>query len=192
MVVSNGETKVAQYGQWDGYPSGAGTDILKFLRGEGNLETLRKRAGKLRFISPEELDKLLVRYGANPETGSIAYDDYGKFTKENPTLSRDTGADVLYYICASNDPIPLENSEEFAKNGLFCEWVYVVDLDKNQFEVYKGFNTSPPPKDQRFYDGDVPSHGDYFPVHLVDTFYMDVLPTEEEFLSRVDPADPED
>lgn len=30
-VVVDGQIKVAQYGQWDGYPSGQGVDVLKFL-----------------------------------------------------------------------------------------------------------------------------------------------------------------
>ena len=30
-VIKNSETKVAQYGQWDGYPGGQGLTALKFL-----------------------------------------------------------------------------------------------------------------------------------------------------------------
>ena len=33
MVYLNGEYKVAQYGQWDGYPEATGCLILKFLTG---------------------------------------------------------------------------------------------------------------------------------------------------------------
>ena len=32
LVYKNGAFKVAQYGQWDGYPSGQGLTALKFLR----------------------------------------------------------------------------------------------------------------------------------------------------------------
>ena len=31
IVKNEGEVKVAQYGQWDGYPDGVGTDIVNFL-----------------------------------------------------------------------------------------------------------------------------------------------------------------
>jgi hypothetical protein len=31
MVISKGEYKIAQYGQWDGYPSGQGSVVLNFL-----------------------------------------------------------------------------------------------------------------------------------------------------------------
>lgn len=33
IVHSNGEYKVAQYGQWDGYPEGLGVQLLKYLKG---------------------------------------------------------------------------------------------------------------------------------------------------------------
>ena len=32
IVHSNGEYKVAQYGQWDGYPEGLGIQLLKYLK----------------------------------------------------------------------------------------------------------------------------------------------------------------
>ena len=31
MVIHKEEPKIAQYGQWDGYPSGQGSTALKFL-----------------------------------------------------------------------------------------------------------------------------------------------------------------
>ena len=39
MVIHKGETKVAQYGQWDGTPDGQGVTILGFLSEEGNIKT---------------------------------------------------------------------------------------------------------------------------------------------------------
>ena len=37
-VVNNGKYRVAQYGQWDGYPSGQGVGVLGFLT-NGNHRT---------------------------------------------------------------------------------------------------------------------------------------------------------
>ena len=41
MVYSNGNYKVVQYGQFDGYPSGLGVQVLSFLKG-GNVNGLRE------------------------------------------------------------------------------------------------------------------------------------------------------
>lgn len=51
----------------------------------------------------------------------------------------------------NSDIIGLVNSEEFAADSLFCEWAYVIDLDKNTFEVYQGFNKKPIDKTERFF-----------------------------------------
>lgn len=32
VVVKNDKYKVAQYGQWDGYPSGAGANVIEFIQ----------------------------------------------------------------------------------------------------------------------------------------------------------------
>jgi len=67
-----------------------------------------------------------------------------------PELSRDTGGDILKLIMFKNKT-KLKNSLNFAADSLFCEWAYVIDLDKNTYEVYKGFNKEPLDESERFY-----------------------------------------
>ena len=54
MVIHKGETKIAQYGQWDGYPEGQGVTILNFVRKKKNLEKLRAKLEKVRFKTKKE------------------------------------------------------------------------------------------------------------------------------------------
>ena len=35
------------------------------------------------------------------------------------------------------------DSKEFLGNSLFCEYAYIINLDKNVLEFYKGFNKVP-------------------------------------------------
>ena len=55
-VVKGGEYKIAQYGQWDGYPTGAGKKILNFLK-NANLEIFSEKVSQLRFVTAEEAER---------------------------------------------------------------------------------------------------------------------------------------
>ena len=48
-VQKDGEYKVAQYGQWDGYPEGQGVRVLEFLRNT-DIELFKKRLSNVRFF----------------------------------------------------------------------------------------------------------------------------------------------
>jgi len=53
-VMMDGEYKIAQYGQWDGYPEGQGKTILEFLNGNGNIERLKTALAKVRFLDDRD------------------------------------------------------------------------------------------------------------------------------------------
>lgn len=38
------------------------------------------------------------------------------------------------------------DDSEFLNDSLFCEWTYIINLDNEQFEVYRGFNKDPSAK----------------------------------------------
>ncbi len=66
-VVKDGQYKVGQYGQWDGYPSGQGSVVLDFLR-SADLNDFRESLNKCRFITQDEADKRYAKAGL-PEGG---------------------------------------------------------------------------------------------------------------------------
>jgi hypothetical protein len=131
-VIYEGETKVAQYGQWDHYPSGQGVAILSFLRGEGNLELLKNGIKNIKAISDEILDKYVNEFTDN-EKGFMSMDEAESFKDKYPSLSRDTGGEILSVIANSTNEIPLVLNAEFENDDLFCEGVYTVDLDQSMF-----------------------------------------------------------
>lgn len=47
-VVLDGEYKIAQYGQWDGYPSGQGQAIVDFLLDNFDREAFKRQLAKCR------------------------------------------------------------------------------------------------------------------------------------------------
>ena len=191
-VFSGGEYKVAQYGQWDGYPSGQGAKILSFLSDNGNIKNLQSNLGKVRFLDPQGVDKdFCESYDKNAPKWSNEPDNR---TAEQirwfvSYISRDIGGDILSSIADSKDKeIVIKNSIDFAGDSLFCEWAYVIDFDKGTLEVFRGFNTDPLERNDRFY-GVKTDSDKYHPVKLFHTFQLDNLPKKDEFISILEPDD---
>ncbi len=209
MVISNKETKVAQYGQFDGYPEGQGFTILKFLR-RVNLEKFKKRVNELRFSTDEDIKEIndyLASIGV--KTDWLDTEQAEKYNKKYGWLSRETAGLILPLIMGNSIRESnfttgkytkksykvrfLQDNSNFAADSLFCEWAYVIDLDNGTFEVYKGFNKKPLGKNQRFrYMQDLNLHlrkgelkpADYYPVRRLATFKLNNLPTFNKFLKK--------
>lgn len=145
VVKSNNRVKVAQYGQWDGYPSGQGQDIVDFLLGDGNLEKLKEKLSNVRFLDEKGKDKEFIEsYNKNAPKWSDEPDNrtIEQTSWWNTFMTRDLGAKILTNIADSGlDEIIIENSFSFGNDSLFCEWAYVIDLDDDLLYVYEGFNT---------------------------------------------------
>lgn len=182
-VFADGQYRVAQYGQWDGYPEGAGVNILHFLRDELDERWFRAELKTLHWADPAKLKELSRRFGAD-EQGFISIDDHDRLKQVFPEFHRDTGEDILRLI--QNGGVlsgALRNDLDFAGDSLFCEWVYVVDFDERTFEVYKGFNKEPLDATERFVY--MKHDGKYHPVKLSASFWLDGLPSDEAFLEAL-------
>lgn len=193
-VYVDGKHKVAQYGQWDGYPSGQGTTALNFLRSLDTLDKVDAFREKVRatvFAADEEIQAKWKEVGAD-DSGWVGIEVSEKFAKRYPQLSRDTGAAVLGIINDSEPGIVLKDSLDFVTDGLFCEWAYVVDLDANVFEVYEGLSASKGETKGRFSSlTPAADNNGYGVVTLVKSYPLSALPTEKEFLADLEPQEEE-
>jgi hypothetical protein len=127
-VVKNleGTTKIAQYGQWDGYPSYSGIEALKFLRDKVNRDNLLVELQNVQFVGDEEVDQLYKQF----ETTDWENKD---FLNAYPGLHRDTGIGILQVVANSTSTIKTVDNTEFANDTLFCEGIYEVDFSTNKF-----------------------------------------------------------
>ena len=175
VVKVDGENKIAQYGQWDGYPSGAGVDVLRFAQKIAGKSVRKNFADKVRACS-WVTDEKIKSVNKQIESGEIK-----DWTKMYPEWSRDTGADILNMVF-ENGGLELRDNITFAADSLFCEWVWVIDLDANTFEGYEGFNKRPLDVWERFHYLSQYSDGGYYPVKLVRAYSLDDLPDKATFL----------
>jgi hypothetical protein len=133
-VVKNklGTTKIAQYGQWDGYPQHSGIKALEFLRDEYNQQLLYAKLDVVQFVGDEEVDTLYKQYESTDWENK-------DFLNAYPGLHRDTGIGILEVVSKATNVIKTVDNSEFAKDTLFCEGIYEVDFSTNKFiSTYNG------------------------------------------------------
>lgn len=173
-VQVDGEYRTAQYGQWDGYLSGAGQRVLDFVRDPKRVEVLREKARAARWLTDEARAAMNGECGIPPGTEWLTGEQSSARKRLYPQLSRDLGAEVLNVVANAEPGIVLENNIDFAQDSLFCEYAYVVDLDAMRLEVFTGFNKAPVEPGARFSGG--PDEGGYYPVRLLAAFALCDLP----------------
>lgn len=185
------DRETISYNHWDSYPSGLGLTVLSFVR-HLNTDTenhYRELAANLKHVNedvPPTRDQVveLIKYSDLAVSSRDAEDWYCllRNTHGNPSAILSCGY--------------AEHNSEWPKDSLFCEWGYMVDFDARKFEVYEGFQTTPPqfgrwagqsPRPR--YEGDT---GGYHAVELKATYDFDDLPTDEAFTALLEPQEEEE
>ena len=115
VINKEGETKVAQYGQWDGYPDGKGLDILNFLQ-NADLKKYQLNLNKIKPITEEQIESI-----------NKLPDWYEKY----PHLSRDCGAKIHKLIENNKVDFVSLMDESDARN--WCEGFYTINFKTNEF-----------------------------------------------------------
>lgn len=156
-VKLDNEYKVSQFGSMGGYPDGAGVRCIASIKTIINqLEEFKQR---VRAVE-------LVEYDENNPIEDI--------TMVLPA------AKVLELILTTNEKVKLYNNIEFTGSSS-CDWVYVLDLDNNQFHVYEG-NNRRKQKEAPEFSGYVPKGSKNYAVSKVESYDIFNLPTEESFV----------
>ena len=184
LVQKDNEIKVAQYGQWDGYPEGNGVKILQFCSNRDNLTKLKVALDKVAYYNEREAEIMQKLIDTKDKKALYYFDRYN---------SRDIGADILNVIISSDlDKIYLVNQYDFGYNSLRCEWAYLINFDTNKLEVYSGFVKQATEQSNRFFrekpyctvDGDT-----YYGISLLKEYDLDNLPEEHIFIEELQALD---
>jgi hypothetical protein len=115
VITKEGEMKIQQYGQWDGYPDGQGTSILNYLR-KGNLEKYQENLNKIPVINEEQIAEV----NKDPN-----------WTTNYPYLSRDCGSNIHQMIEDGKVKFVIHTDLEECQQ--WCEGFYTIDFQKGLF-----------------------------------------------------------
>ena len=170
VIDKEGNKKIAQYGQWDGYPSGVGVGVLRFLKNEELVKSLISNLSKVRFLDQEGRDKAFYEsYEKNTPNWSNEPDNRTGEQKRWWDLfcSRNLAEEVLTNIAVSqDDEIMILDRENTAKGDGWVEYSYVIDFSKNTLTVYEKI--------------DLPYLKEYD---------LNNLPSEDDFISGLEEAE---
>jgi hypothetical protein len=149
-VIKDNKVVVSQYGQWDGYPSGQGLTCYFFLQDDNNIENLRKNIKNIFYPTDEQLQEYSAPF--TNENGMMDWESGKAFSEKYPSLTRDTGAEILRVIADSGDGlVPIVLDTDFENDALMCEGIYEINLDTNRFIT----------KFDRIYDEQDDNHGEF-------------------------------
>jgi hypothetical protein len=129
----DGITK-ATYNNYDSYPSYLGNHIARFVQNTpiGELNQIFDRIILVNERSKPTESQIIdcIKY-VDTEVGTGRVDDwYNLLRGIQGELEPYRDDDLRYMI----------DSQEFIKDSLFCEYAYIINLDDNSLELYKGFN----------------------------------------------------
>jgi hypothetical protein len=169
----NGQHKVT-YNHSDSYPTWLGNKILKYLK-KYPVEKINKHFDRIK----------MVNMNSKPTKAQIercrTLDLYDK--------SVDNEQGTNWYCLLRNAQGNIENSvkaglmidsQSFMQDSLFCEWAYIINLDTNKLEIYKGFQKSKP--NGRY--SNIEPTGNYYAVGLVKEYSLKRLP--KEFTKKIE------
>lgn len=138
VINKEGERKVAQYGQWDGYPKGQGLDILHFLS-TIDLDKFNNEVSKLRVANDEDYERI-NKFVDEIEIKKLSRDEEKMELRSNAewyALSRDCGSNLHQLVYDGKvQVVDLIDDEEAHKH---CVGFYTIDLQKKKFIAeYRG------------------------------------------------------
>ena len=158
VIDKQGEIKVAQYGQWDGYPSGQGATILKFLKAKTRRTKLENKLKRVVLV--DEKDEFIVNYNHRIDTNSRTPEDEKWF---NSFITRDIGGEILENIANSKEKAINLIDRGDKETDQWVQWVYKVDFKENKLFVH--FSAFAPP---------------------IKAYDLDKLPTQKVFIDELD------
>lgn len=130
VVKLDGETRVSQYGQFDGYPTYAGRVVLTFARDIHNVGELafRIKRGSVNFLTDDQEQKLQDALEDMP-------DDVVEILSAKSPLLREWGPNILHQL--TRGPLLAYLREEDAENpNPDIEAIYTLEIDSKGMDEY--------------------------------------------------------
>ena len=135
-------TKVT-YNRSEIYPSVLGEVIIQYIK-EHSDDQFNNLFSKIKLLSKNDLEKPIKDFLTNDQMKYFLLNGYMHRYKPFETTSLfflNNYFGIGYEIFEKN--LLILNAENFLLDSLFCEYGYIINLDTNKLEIWKGFQKRP-------------------------------------------------
>ena len=122
IIRKNWEIKLAQYWQWDWYPSGQWLALLNILK-LIDIKNLSDITDELKEVTQDDYDAINKK---------IDEDKSFDWHKDFLEYSRDTGTDIIKLIY-DKWVRKVQIDREMLKDNIWIEWEFEIDFDTNKY-----------------------------------------------------------
>jgi len=174
------------YNHFDSYAKGLGAEVvnfIKYIREHNLLEVLKERVKPITFIQDDESDAPLWArraYGmfADPSVGAQGI--YNIEVKSWYQLLRNLQNGTILWKILNGEVGHIINNFRFLKDSLFCEYGYIINLDDETLDFYRGdsehTNCKNGSGETKLPFAMKPNEDGYYPCKLRREFPFDELP----------------
>ena len=163
----NGQNKIT-YNHYGSYPSGLGEDLVQEIRAT-NVKVLHEVFDRIQLVdknkkpTKEQIEncKPWTNLGVSMQSEEDWY-----------CLLREAQGSIEPYLKGLSY---MNDSEDFMSDSLFNEWSYIMNLDDDTFEIYRGFNQD---YQENRYATKKPDRSGYYAVRHLISFPLEDIPQD--------------
>ena len=166
------------YNHADSQPDILGLRLLRDLRDVGNWNVVLDRVESLVTIPEQRQLNEFTSMAEAEIRRAFPNLEYKGSLKNIYDLYQPLQGTLKPYLDGKLMFVP--DASDFIHNSLFCEWGYIANLDTEKFEIWKGLQEKPDPKNRYGTEHD---RMGYYPCQLIKEYDLKDLPEPGSYLS---------
>jgi hypothetical protein len=161
------------YNHSDSYPECLGESIVDFIR-SSSVDEMKSIFDKIVLVDSSVMpqDAELVEWKLTDKLSDYLV---SKNVFNWYHFLRDYQGDLTPY---KNGLKYMENYNDYIEDSLFCEWAYIINLDENILEIYKGYQTEE--HENRYSTTPHEAHDGtkYYSCKMIDSYSLENISTD--------------
>lgn len=156
------------YNHFDSYPSGLGQEVIEQLA-QLNIEELPDAVRSLTLVTD---DTPIAKDAVERLKAYTELHVSEQSTEDWYCLLHGAQGNLVAYLEIELMP----DNAAFIRDSLFCEWAYIINLDSDKLEVWRGFQKLPDPNNRYGQEAD---DSGYYPCTMLTQFPLKSVTTAD-------------